>query len=154
MLEAIEVRCKLHVLAPKPTTSLTTAVFHLIMRRSRVAGHQQKADQDLWLTWFCELVLLSSKFCSSNITLKITYSESHPVFRLLVDVVLRAANQPLPCYNVRPWWDKRVASFPQCHTSTCLSGRKVKTVLTIVRLGNVVWSSCLHSGGAREVEDN
>lgn len=43
--------------------------------------------------------------------------------------------------------------FPQCHTSTCLSGRKVKTVLTIAGLGNVVWSSCLHSGGAREVED-
>ena len=43
--------------------------------------------------------------------------------------------------------------FPQCRTSTCLSGRKVKTVLTIAGLGNVVWSSCLHSGGAREVED-
>ena len=42
---------------------------------------------------------------------------------------------------------------PQCRTSTCLSGRKVKTVLTIAGLGNVVWSSCLHSGGAREVED-
>lgn len=26
-------------------------------------------------------------------------------------------------------------------------------LLTIAGLGNMVWSSCLHSGGAREVED-
>lgn len=41
--------------------------------------------------------------------------------------------------------------LPQC--STCLYRREVEAVLTTAGLGNVVWSSYLHSGGAREVED-
>lgn len=50
-------------------------------------------------------------------------------------------------------WAKRGHLTGQWKLSLPSPSRKVKTVLTIAGLGNMVWSSCLHSGGAREVED-
>lgn len=53
-----------------------------------------------------------------------------------------------------PWAGQGGAGPPSpSPVQSLLCGRREKAVVTIAGLGNEIWSSYLHSGGAREAED-